>query len=188
MLTSSQRVKNWRQSTKTRIVEAMGNRCQICFYDKCNSALEFHHIDPSQKEFSFGKIVANPIKLDSILNELDKCILLCANCHREVHAGISDLPETYSRLDRSFFNFNSNGRSVSIIPIRDSCPVCGSEKSSTLSYCSNKCAAIMRRRVDWNSVDLIDLIEVQKIPMTTLGTKFGVSDNAVRKQYLKLKR
>ena len=51
-------------------------------YDKCMSALEFHHLDPKEKDFS---ISTNIKSLDLIKKELDKCILLCANCHREEH-------------------------------------------------------------------------------------------------------
>jgi hypothetical protein len=95
----SQNVINWRKRTKERIVKAMGSQCQICFYDRCLAALELHHLDSSTKEFGFGSIRANPKSIDAIKTELKKCILLCANCHREVHAGIICLPTEYKTLD-----------------------------------------------------------------------------------------
>lgn len=177
MLTASQRTSNWRRSIKERIVTAMGSKCQICSYNKCNSALEFHHLDPSIKEFSFGKIIANPIRISSILNELEKCILLCSNCHREVHSGITDLPKSFHKLDRSLFEKTP--------PKMDNCPVCNSQKLTTKSTCSNICASKLRRKVNWDEYNLIDLVEVQKIPMVKLAKQFGVSDNAVKKQYKK---
>lgn len=70
------------------MVKSMGECCQICGYNKCENALELHHIDPTEKDFTFGKIIANPAKWSTIVKELKKCILLCANCHREVHAGV----------------------------------------------------------------------------------------------------
>lgn len=61
-----------------------GGKCQICGYDKCIDALDFHHRDPNEKEFRIGK--GNTMKWEKVLEELDKCDLLCANCHRELHS------------------------------------------------------------------------------------------------------
>lgn len=100
----SENVKNWRKRTKSLIIESMGNSCQICGYDKCDSALELHHIDPSKKEFSFAGFRAAPRAIDKIRDELKKCILLCSNCHREVHSGITCLPTDFSTFDEELFN------------------------------------------------------------------------------------
>ncbi len=61
----------------------------LCGYNKCKSALEYHHLDPSKKEFQLSK--ARSRSIDKIKQEIKKCVLLCANCHREVHAGIIKL-------------------------------------------------------------------------------------------------
>lgn len=64
-------------------VQYKGGSCSHCGYDKSNSALEFHHLDPSQKDLDWGKMrLVSEAKLKM---ELDKCVLLCANCHREEH-------------------------------------------------------------------------------------------------------
>lgn len=76
-----------RDKFKKQCIDYKGGCCSICGYDKYLGALEFHHIDPSQKDFVINKSTYR--KFDSVKNELDKYILLCANCHREVHAGIS---------------------------------------------------------------------------------------------------
>jgi hypothetical protein len=99
---NSEGVKRWRNRTKELIVKAMGNSCQICGYNKCLNGLDLHHIDPSKKEVSFGKIRANPIAIEKIAEELEKCVLLCANCHREIHAGFACIPENYIKFDKSF--------------------------------------------------------------------------------------
>ena len=66
-----------------------GDKCAICGYNKCPSALEFHHLDPEQKEFTLG---SNTNKSTEIaLNETKKCILVCANCHREIHANLLNI-------------------------------------------------------------------------------------------------
>lgn len=73
------------RKTKLRAIEFMGGKCQICEYNKYPGALEFHHRDPSKKLFGFGqKKTFN----DGLIIELQKCILVCANCHREIHGGL----------------------------------------------------------------------------------------------------
>jgi|SRR5208337_1622524 len=99
MSKSSEAVIRWRKRTKQLIVESMGNKCQICNYDKCIEALDLHHINPNEKEISFGEMRANPQALDKICKELEKCILLCCRCHREYHYGITKLPDNYSKLN-----------------------------------------------------------------------------------------
>lgn len=101
MTSKSEYVIAWRKRTKRKMVEAMGGCCQICSYNRCNEALEFHHLDPAKKEFSFGKITASPKALAKIIEELKKCILLCANCRREVHTNLVQIPQTFTKLDES---------------------------------------------------------------------------------------
>lgn len=68
---------------KKLIREYLGGKCSRCGYDKCLAALDFHHKDPSQKSFNVGSVVR---AFEKVKPELDKCELLCANCHRELHA------------------------------------------------------------------------------------------------------
>lgn len=65
-------------------MEYKGSKCQLCDYNKYPGALEFHHLDPNEKDFNISKARLLSFNLE-IKKELDKCILLCANCHREVH-------------------------------------------------------------------------------------------------------
>lgn len=69
---------------KQDCVNYLGGKCKSCGYDKCIAALEFHHLDPSKKEFNISYTKWHKFD-ERILNELNKCILLCANCHRELH-------------------------------------------------------------------------------------------------------
>jgi hypothetical protein len=71
-----------RKQNKLLLVEYKGGKCEICGYNKNISALEFHHLDPSKKEFG---LTANTNSIERQKEEADKCILLCANCHREIH-------------------------------------------------------------------------------------------------------
>ena len=74
--------KNKRKNHKEKCISYKGNKCSICGYDKCIAALEFHHINPEEKEFNFNMPQSN-WRITKL--ELDKCILLCSNCHRELH-------------------------------------------------------------------------------------------------------
>lgn len=68
---------------KKRCVEYKGGKCIRCGYSEYVGALEFHHRDPKQKDFNIGN--NRTAFTEYIKNELDKCDLLCANCHRTVH-------------------------------------------------------------------------------------------------------
>lgn len=77
-------VNKRRKKLKVLAIDYKGGECEDCGYNKSPSALEFHHIDPTMKEFG---ISGNGItrSIETIKTELDKCLLLCANCHREEH-------------------------------------------------------------------------------------------------------
>ncbi len=68
---------------KLKAIEYKGGCCQNCGYSKYYGALEFHHVDPKEKELNWTKLRLT--SWANIQKELDKCVLLCANCHREVH-------------------------------------------------------------------------------------------------------
>jgi len=76
-------IKNKRNKTKLKAIKYLGNKCKLCGYNKCIQALEFHHINPNEKEFKPSNM--GTYKWDKVKIELNKCILLCANCHREIH-------------------------------------------------------------------------------------------------------
>jgi len=63
--------------------------CACCGYNKCKWALEFHHKDESQKDLEINVLCNDGYSIERIKDELRKCVLLCANCHREVHEEIA---------------------------------------------------------------------------------------------------
>lgn len=76
-----------RQRTrKQQCVALKGGKCIFCGYNKYVGSLEFHHVDPSKKQYNISKL--RSYSITEIKKELDKCILLCRNCHGELHAGI----------------------------------------------------------------------------------------------------
>jgi len=83
----------WRQRNKLRAVEHMGGACVGCGYDTSVYSLVFHHVDPSTKSFTISQ--RGICRAWAVLvEELKKCILLCANCHGEVHDGIRHMDGT----------------------------------------------------------------------------------------------
>lgn len=66
---------------REKAIEYKGGKCEHCGYDRYRGALEFHHKDPTQKD-PYG---LKAYKLDRLFAEVDKCVLLCSNCHREEH-------------------------------------------------------------------------------------------------------
>lgn len=71
---------------KQLAVESKGGKCTRCGYNKCLGALEFHHRDPKQKDPKWQSMRSCSLK--RILKEVEKCDLVCSNCHREIHAGL----------------------------------------------------------------------------------------------------
>lgn len=84
-------VQKRREKLKVMAIAYKGGKCQICGYDRCVGALEFHHLDPTQKDFGISA-KGYTRSWDKNKQELDKCILVCANCHREIHNGITECP------------------------------------------------------------------------------------------------
>ena len=72
-----------RRKLKEKLVEYKGGKCEICGYDKCIAALDFHHLDPNEKEYAICN--GDYKSFEKVKKEVDKCILVCANCHREIH-------------------------------------------------------------------------------------------------------
>lgn len=207
MSISSERVKSWRRRMKQKLVEGLGGKCCMCGYNRCLDALALHHKDPTQKEFSFSRFRANPKSWEKVIPEVKKCALLCHNCHSEVHAGLTELPEDVQEFDVTLISshgsdmyvYNKSETKMSkrksksnparnIKPtlqiIKEPCPICGNLKWMSRKTCSRKCAANLPRKIDWGSVDLE--IELKTKSMCQIGRELGCSDNAVRKRAKKL--
>ena len=84
-------VSRRRRKVKLILVAEAGGRCVLCGYDRCVAALHFHHVDPSSKRFHLSMQGVSR-SLAAARAEMAKCVLLCANCHAEVEAGVSRLP------------------------------------------------------------------------------------------------
>jgi predicted HNH restriction endonuclease len=83
-------VNKRRRKIRELAIDHKGSQCSICGYRKCSAALEFHHQDPQKKDFG---ISMNGLtrSWEKVKQEIEKCALVCANCHREIHAGVTQL-------------------------------------------------------------------------------------------------
>lgn len=178
MSISSERVKVWRKKTKENIVESLGGKCCICGYNKCLNSLHFHHLVPTEKEFQLGQARGNPISWDKIIKEVKKCALLCSNCHGELHAGLTKIPENIPKFNTKF----------DIVPKNfGNCPVCDTQKKSSSIYCSRACSgkATPFKKVNWDKVDLKKFLDLG-LSKTAIGDMFGVTGGSVTKRARKI--
>lgn len=79
------------------LVDEAGGCCAVCGYDRCIINLGFHHVDPEEK--AFGLSMRTTKALDAYRNEMKKCVLVCANCHGEIEAGLIPSPRAGAAFD-----------------------------------------------------------------------------------------
>jgi hypothetical protein len=135
MSNKSEAVKKWRHNCKKRIVESFGGKCCLCDYDKCLSSLSLHHLDPSKKDFSLGSIRANPKNWKEIVVEIKKCVLVCNNCHGEIHSGLVLIPEDAPKFNEDFSDYKLLEKEIVLTP----CLGCQELKPEYKKYCSRSC-------------------------------------------------
>lgn len=152
--TKSQSITRQR-NLKREAVEYLGSKCIKCGYDSYIGALEFHHLDPKEKEFNISKFKG--YKFKSIKEELDKCILLCANCHREIHSDVYKEQIVEWKVEKKK----------------------SKEEISLDSYQQ----PIHKTKIEWPSDEELSKL-VWKYPRSHLAKVFQVSDVAISK-YLK---
>ena len=179
---SSKATSDFRRRRKLNLVAVCGNACNLCGYDKIPDALEFHHIDPNTKEYGIASD-GNCRDIERDLAEVKKTILVCSNCHREIHKG---LYETSELENKKIFN---EAIAQSLIEQRNAvftktlyyCSKCGAEitRYSDSGLCA-KCFKETTRKCERpERIELKELI--RNLPFTQIGEKYGVTDNAVRK-------
>lgn len=175
-MSSYQHVKSSRANLKYRIMYVMGDKCCICGYNKSRTALELHHLVPSEKDFTFSRN-AN-LAWNTVVKELPKCVLVCANCHREIHEKVTESPNTTTfRMERATEVFQDNYDLTH--HIIKTCPFCGAIISKDAKTCVN-CFNLRRRKVERPTKEILKE-EIRQYSFTALGKKYSVSDTAIRK-------
>jgi len=181
-MTDKDKANNVKHVTKCRkknrdiVLVHNGAKCQRCGYDKCPSALEFHHIDPDTKKFGIRDGQTRALK--KMLEEADKCVLLCANCHRELHYGVWNIDE----IDPARHPFPELIAASHVAPaVKSFCKDCGKRVAVKAIRCK-ECSFKYREKIDWPETEEI-LNDIRNgISFRAMGRKLGVSDNAVRKR------
>ena len=162
---SSKHVMRAQRRKKQKAVDYFGGKCKICGYSKCIDALEFHHLRDKKEAPSY---VIMRWAWSRALEELKKCIMVCANCHREIHA-----KPLNARLQRN---------ATRIFYERD-CELCNESfrtDQEKQRFCGKECTDLVQRKCNRPAKkELKKLIDAHS--WVKLGRMFGVSDNAVRK-------
>ena len=156
----------------------MGGKCCLCGYNKCNGALEFHHINPQEKEFGICTGVIRALEIE--LEEIKKCVLVCANCHREIHAGMHDniiLKTTYNDVIAQE-ELNKVIQTKTKRKRHYYCNNCGKELSGKANLCV-KCNNLFQRKAERPNRDELKQM-IRDSSFTAIGEIFGVSYNTVK--------
>lgn len=173
-------LREWTKQSKIRMAAAFGSKCAICSYSKCIQALEFHHIDPDEKDFHFNVRITHK-SWPKICAELRKCVLLCANCHREVHNKITKIPNDAPKFNEEYSDYQAKNDPA----IMNTCPVCKGSKMKYNITCSLSCAAKYRPSVDWSNINLEELIQ-KGYTTNQIADTIGVSAKTISTKLTKL--
>ena len=175
-------VSAWRRRMRRRAVDYGGGKCRRCGYDRCVAALVFHH--PSGKVFRISDGIARSWELIKV--ELDKCELICMNCHAELHHAMShkDLPGEAERDKQLWIKAESPKPPKTFVR---KCLVCGKNVSPGSTRC-RKCSNVSRRGVvsktTWPSIGDLQK-SVESDGYEAVGRILGVTGKAVKKHILK---
>ncbi len=156
-----------------RALDYKGGKCKECGYSRCPGSMDFHHRDPSMKEFIWSKLRKR--SWENIKKELDKCDLLCCRCHREGHYDYEVAEEALKWL--------AERRAKPKWKVNIAC-ICGKTVERTFKkqkYCSTGCSSKSQEKAKWPAAKKL-LKMVNQTSKSAVARKLGVSDNAVIKR------
>ena len=176
-MSQSKDVSNYRRNRKSDLVKVLGGKFQICGFNLFQDAIEFHHENPEEKEYGLSS--GNCRKLENDLIEAKKCYLVCANCHRGIHAGFYSNP-SHHVFDENLAKELIQKRDQLSIKTKKYCIDCGIEIDKGATRCE-QCAHLFNRKVKERPTreELKNLIRNNSF--VQIGKDYNVSDNAVRK-------
>lgn len=160
---------------KLELIEYKGGKCEICGYNKNIAALEFHHKDPSTKKFNIdGRKLANG-KLEELIEEVDKCLLVCSVCHKEIHYEFHELEKLKQLI--SEHNVLKKEKEIFV------CKGCG--KILKWESKSGYCRVCYNKHCNRNKVNRPTKEELQNLLQTNslnkIGKMYGVSHACIKK-------
>lgn len=178
-MTPGQNVVRWQRRTKLRALTYKGGCCCLCGYSKSVRSLHFHHMDINGKDFGIGSAVR---AWEKTRVELDKCVLLCSNCHGEVHEGITKVTALGPTPAEGLVLIQQAGLTALVHPrgLR-LCPSCGKR----IHWDSQKCLSCVgfqqKTKILWPSPETLAQM-VASTPVHQIAKRLGVSDQAVTKR------
>lgn len=180
-MSNSQNVVNFIKRRKSNLIKVFNSQCCICGFNSFQEALEFHHVNPEEKSFGITDGTSATKALEKQLEEMKKCILVCANCHRGIHAGHIQIPKNYKDL---YCEEVAQSLLTDLEQIKTGkkhyCQRCGKEiATKEASYCVD-CWNITKRKVDRPTREELKQL-IRTTPFTVIASQYGVTDNAIRK-------
>lgn len=183
LISSTEATRRYRRERKDLLVRVMGGKCAICGYNKTSLAMEFHHLDKTQKEFALSN---SNRTLESQFVELKKCVLLCSNCHREVHGGLHNDVELSCSFDDEIANDELKKYDIKhpnrekIKPILK-CKECGRVFAyKSVSLLCRKCSSVKQRKYDRPDKESLKYM-IRNMQLEEVAKKYGTSSNVIRK-------
>lgn len=161
-----------RQKRKQELVYIMGGKCVLCGYDKCIAALEFHHIDKSQKERQLSS--GNCHSWEEDVQEVKKCALVCSNCHKEIEFFKLNVETTFD--EEKYKEITAQKEKENAI---NCCKKCGVEIDRQALFCRS-CWSLLNRKVERPTREELKQL-IRQNSISFVAKMFNISDNALRK-------
>lgn len=179
MSSDVQAVTDFRKRRKENLVRVFGSCCSLCGYNKCIGALEFHHINPSNKKYQLS---GNCHKIEEDIEEAKKCLLVCSNCHKEIH-----MTSLYEEVDLwSYQTYNDDYASELTQKNKKEkekkkCSGCGVEigRFTKTGLCPS-CFQLKRRIFKRPAREELKKM-IRELPFTKIAEKYNCTDNTIRK-------
>lgn len=170
-----------RLERKLFLLEKYDFKCSKCGYDQNISALDFHHIDPNTKKFTLDGKNLTSKNIEDIFIEAEKCIVLCANCHREHHNPQTNLSQLNYKSENVIKFFVKYAQEKDTIPKeKNFCKKCGKELLTSDAEICQDCHHFLTRKVEWPTKEELNTLILTK-SLVAISKIYGVSDNNVRR-------
>lgn len=175
-----------RYRIKKKAVELKGGKCQWCGWSGDIGGFCFHHRDPSQKEFGLSNAITT--NWEKFWKEVEKCDLLCCNCHMVFHSDYSGeqfLKDVEEYGGRELEVSDIHWKNQTQIPkqFEKVCEFCKNKFTTRIEkekFCSQECWHNQSRKCERPSKEEL-LVLIETMSFVAVGKKFGVSDNSIRK-------
>jgi len=191
LATYSHRSQRSARLKKLKAIEIFGGACLLCDEARIG-ALQFHHIEPCKKTHSMSVSEGFNKPAEIVWQELLKCVLLCANCHAEVEAGLHPDATSIWLKTQPVFNISSKDWHLRLGGVyskkyepreNPQCSDCKKVITQGAIRCV-KCAHLLSRKIQKRPAAAQLQIDVSELGYLGTGRKYGVSDNTIR-QWLK---